>query len=212
MLKGNSEGLRSVRLGTQISVAETIKVLGKAPPLSVLKLCYGSKKFDFAEYLLQLADDLDFTQDTLSSTCSSLQLNPILNGVLAGFNRRRRLGRFKCGHQTLEFDRLRFAQTASEKDSDLFATEMLEKKSKKSTRQPVGNRTSGPICRFYQKDEGCHRQPCMYSHRCIICNKSNHGAVNCIAARRNSKQWGQGEMAETREKPPDPRKRRARAL
>ena len=72
-----------------------------------------------AEQLLQHADDLDFVQDTLTASGSSLQLNPLLNGVLAGFNRRRRHQRFKYGHRTLEFDRLRFAQTASDLDSDL---------------------------------------------------------------------------------------------
>ena len=212
MMKGNSECLRSLRLGTQMPVAETIKVLGKAPPLAVLKLCYGSKDFDFTEHMLQQADNLDFVQDTLSSTCSSLQLNPILNGVLAGFNRRRRHGRFKYGNQTLEFDRLRFAQTASEKDSDLFATEVVEKKGSSVTSQSKDSSMPGAFCKFYQKAGGCNRQPCIYYHKCIICNKRNHGAVNCFSRRRTDRrEVTHQETAESQEIPPNPRRRRARA-
>ena len=74
--------------------------------------------------MLQHADDLDFVQDVLCASGDSLEVNPILNGVLAGFNRRRRYSRFKYGHHTMELDRLRFEHTISEKDSDLQATEV----------------------------------------------------------------------------------------
>ena len=116
--------LQTLRLGTHLSVAEMIKKMGQAPPLAVLRLCYDQKNFDVSDQLLQHADDVDFVQDTLSTTGNSMQLNPVLNGVLAGFNRRRRHNRFKFGDRTLEFDRLRFAETASELDSDLYATEV----------------------------------------------------------------------------------------
>ena len=119
MMTGSSEPLKTLTLGTQLSAREFFKKMGKVPPLAVLQLCYGSREFDFSEQLLQQADELDFVQDTLTVAGNSLELNPILNGVLAGFNRRRRHNRFKYGQQTLEFDRLRFAQTASEYDSDL---------------------------------------------------------------------------------------------
>ena len=79
MMKGDSEKLKTLRLGMVMPVAEVIKALGNAPPLAVLKLCFGTKKYDFADHLLQHADDLDFVQDTLSATCSSLQVNPTLN-------------------------------------------------------------------------------------------------------------------------------------
>ena len=151
-MKGNPEKLKTLRLGTVMPVAEMIKSFGKAPPLAVLKLCHGTKNYDFTDHLLQHADDLDFVQDTLSATCCFLQVNPTLNGVLAGFNRRRRFGRFKWGQQTLEFDRLRFGQTASDKDSDLFATEVMDrktnKKDKKGGEKEVDN-SAGAICRFY---------------------------------------------------------------
>ena len=211
-MKGNADKLKALRLGMMMPVAEVLKALGKAPPLAVLKLCYGSNDYDFADYVLQHADDLDFIQDTLSATCSSLQLNPILNGVLAGFNRRRRYGRFKWGHRTLEFDRLRFAQTASEKDSDLFATELVESKTNKNSGRKNGGNSWGAICKFYQKAAGCFRQSCIYAHRCIICNKRKHGAVNCMTLRRASERGERSrEERKSEERPPNPRKRRARA-
>ena len=106
--------------------------------------------------MLQLAEDFDFVQDVLSTSGNSLQLNPMLNGVLAGFNRRRRHSRFKYGNQSLEMDRLRFAQTASDRDSDLYATEVKSAKTKsarmyKITQQEAGYNSSGAICRFFKK-------------------------------------------------------------
>ena len=221
-MKGDSEKLKALRLGTVMPVAEVIKALGKAPPLAVLKLCYGTKMYDFSDHLLQHADDLDFVQDTLSASCCSLQVNPTLNGVLAGFNRRRRFGRFKWGQQTLEFDRIRFGQTATEKDSDLFATEVLERKTNKKEKKgsvKEGGSTWGAICQFYQKPAGCYRQQCIYSHKCIICNKRGHGAVTCEKLRRArdretyspSVRDSSRSRRSLEERPPDPRTRRARA-
>ena len=210
-MKGDSERLKALRLGMVMPVAKVIKSLGKVPPLAVLKLCYGTKKYDFPDCLLQHADDLDFVQDTLSATCCSLQLNPALNGVLAGFNRRRRFGRFKWGQQTLEFDRLRFGQTASEKDSDLFATEVVREKTNnkdKKAGEKWDDKSGGAICKFYQKPAGCYRRKCIYTHKCIICNRRGHGAVDCETIRRVSEREQNRRRVE--ERPPDPRMRRTR--
>ena len=46
-------------------------------------------------------------------------MNPILNSVLAGFGRRRRYDRFKCGQLNLHFNMLRFVITENDKDDDL---------------------------------------------------------------------------------------------
>ena len=96
MVKGDTESLRTLRLGTQTTVAEALKKLSTMPPLTLLQLCYGYEDFDFAAHLLRHADDLDFVQDTLTAVGMSDALNPILNGMLAGFNRRR-FQRFKIG-------------------------------------------------------------------------------------------------------------------
>ena len=186
--------------------------MGRASPLAVLKLCFGTDKYDFPDCLLQLADDLDFTQDTLNAAGESLVLNPVLNGVLAGFNRRRRYSRFKYGHHTLELDRLRFAHTVSEKDSDLFATEV--KKNRKAGKS-TGFTT---LCTFFQRAGGCSQNNCLFSHKCSICSKPNHGAVDCFSRRQNGNRTKKRQDPKTREdtmqepeKPPHPRFRRARA-
>ena len=87
---------------------------------------FGCQEFDFAECLLQHPDDMDLAQDTLTAVGESQALNPVLNGVLAGFNRRRRFQRFKFAHHTLELDRLRYATTTGPLDSDLLASELTK--------------------------------------------------------------------------------------
>ena len=139
-------------------------------------------------------------------------MNPTLDGILAGFNRRRRFERFKWGQQTLEFDRLRFGQTASDKDSDLFATEFMDRKTNTNDKQggeKEGDNSAGAICRFYQKPAGCYRRRCTYAHKCIICNRRGHGAVDCETIRRASER--ETPRSRQEERPPDPRTRRARA-
>ena len=217
MLSGNSEVLRTLRLGTRLSAAEFIKKLSQAPPLAVLRLLYDQKNYDFTEQLLQQADDLDYVQDVLTTTGNSLQLNPVLNGVLAGFNRRRRQNRFKYGNSTLEFDRLRFAGTASKADGDLCATDVggakEKKEGKRNTEGVKDSSTSGAICRFYQKTAGCRRTKCNYVHKCIICNRTGHGAINCYARTKLKEETvSTSTVSRTEERPPDPRTRRARAI
>ena len=164
--------------------------------------------------MLQHADDLDFTQDIVTATGKSMQLNPILNGVLAGFNRRKRHGRFKWGNQTLEFDRMRFAETVSEMDSDFKATDIHKKKISKNAKLVKGA-NSGAICRYFQREGGCRRQPCIYTHKCIVCERPSHGAVNCYSLQQAPNQKFVSKVHEIRtkseERPPNPRTRRARA-
>ena len=138
-MKGDNEVLSTLSLGQHMSTAEFLKQLGRTPPIAVLQLCFGSRGYNVMDSVLQHADDLDFVQDALSATGDSLELNPVLNGVLAGFNRRRRYNRFKYAHHTLELDRLRFQYTSSEKDSDLQATE-VKKKEKGEKWEEKGNK------------------------------------------------------------------------
>ena len=81
-----------------------------------------------------------------------------MNGVLAGFNRRRRFNRFKYGDRTLELDRLRFAETATELDEDRHVAKIGEKKNKKDSRTGKDSYYSGAICKFYQRKSACYRQ------------------------------------------------------
>ena len=106
-------------------------------------------------------------------------MNPILNGVLAGFSRRR-YNRFKFGHHTLELDRLRFGRTAREKDSDLHATEVNEGPGTGN----AGMRTRrndlrlNTFCSIFQREIGCSFKNCHYAHQCLVCYKSGYGAIN----------------------------------
>ena len=223
MLTGDPQALSQMRLGTQMSTAELLKQLGRAPPVAVLQLCYGIDKYNLPESLLQHADDLDFTQDTLTATGESMELNPILNGVLAGFNRRRRYNRFKHGSHTLEVDRLRFQHTITEKDSDLYATEVLKKKG--TDQQKDNSRRDGTnvirfnrVCNFFQRARGCSYNGCKFIHKCAVCNRLGHGAIDCYSRRpqnrtgtRISKTDSTSEQAITQTRPPNPRTRRSRA-
>ena len=79
MIKGDEKVLRTLRLGTQTTVAELLKKFGQAPPVAILELCFGRTEFNFTEKLLQHADDLDFVQDVLSAVGASNGINPVLN-------------------------------------------------------------------------------------------------------------------------------------
>ena len=134
MVKGDDAVLGNIRLGRQATVAELIKELGQVSPLALLQLVYGHKTFDFPGHLLQHADDLNFLQDTLSAAAGSSELNPMVNAVLASFNRRRRYQRFKIGQCNLDLDKIKFAKTATEQDEDARAT--TPKTRDKSTTTP----------------------------------------------------------------------------
>lgn len=163
--------------------------------------------------MLQHGDDLDFVQDVLTATGGNPELNPTVNAVLDGFARRKRFGRFKCGQLNLEFDRLRYANTITPKDSDLAAKEVT---------QTTGGIRTGPghTCHFFQRERGCaYAQRCRFPHRCIICGSSTHGASTCDQIGLNNSRPSQSgvERSEqhtrgSRERPPNPRFRRGRAL
>ena len=149
-----------------------------------------------------------------------MELNPMLNGVAAGFNRRRRYDRFKYGHQTLELDKLRFAYTASEKDSDIYASEVKEAQGslKNKKRSQKEETRWSPVCSFFQRQMGCNQKAYRFAHKCSICYRFGHGAIDCFSRRSSS--TSENNVAPTRrqearnekERPPDPRHRRARAV
>ena len=205
-------------MGDQTTVAEVIKELGRASPLEVLQLCFQREGLDITDHLLQHADDLDFVQDTLVASGSSRELNPILNGVLAGFNRRRRYKRFKYGHCNMELVRLRFASTASDEDSDLRAAEALANKRNNTTKTQSKKTRYPTLCNYFQRPNGCRLSWCRCAHRCAICNSFGHGAVSCRNRRSGAHSASDrlrrdDEVSEkpNEEKPPNPRFRRARA-
>ena len=163
------------------------------------------------DHLLQHGDDLDFVQDVLSATGGSMELNPILNSVLAAFSRRKTYGRYKCGQLNLDFDRLRYANTITPKDSDLQAKEVTQNQESKTD----SNAGQG-ICKFFQQQAGCRfGLTCRFSHSCVICNSADHGAMACVRRSdgnlQDSRHEGPSDNRSRRERPPNPRFRRARA-
>ena len=162
-----------------------------------------------SNHLLQHSDDLHFVQDVLKATGRSKELNPIMNSVLAGFGRRRRHGRFKCGQLNMHFDQLRFADTKTPKDDD----QKVKDRGEKTPQKTSSFSNSLSICRYFQQRQGCRfgSRDCRFAHRCSICNMTGHGAITCYTREHNIRddtdQVGSGE----RRRPPNPRTRRDRA-
>ena len=183
-----------------------MKVFSKIPPLSLLHICNPEIAKYVTEHLLQHGNDLDFVQDVLKATGSSDELNPILNSVLAGFGRRRRQGRFKCGQLNIHFDCLRFAKTTTEKDHDYKPKDIVTQAEEKA--KATGSMST---CRYFQQLGGCRfgSRDCKFAHRCIICNMFGHGAVTCQARRQRSA--SATSNAGVNRRPPNPRHRRERA-
>ena len=102
-----------MELDTPTTLAKVLKQLEDVPSLALLKLFNREVGNFVMENLMQHSDDLDFIQDVLDVTGSYCELTPTLHAVLAGFNRRRNLGSFKHGHQSILMDRLRFSHLAS---------------------------------------------------------------------------------------------------
>ena len=164
LLEGDITPLQNLRMGTYTTVAEVIKDFSKIPPLSLLQIFNPEIAKYVTEHLLQHSNDLDFVQDVLKAAGASKELNPILSSVVAGFARRRRQGRFKYGQLNIHFDRLRFADTATEKDHDYKAKD-LEKQIEEKAKTNV----SMSVCRYFQQRGGCRfgSKNCKFARRCI---------------------------------------------
>ena len=206
-MEGDDKLVKSLRLGTWTTVGELLNVFGKIPPLSLLNICNPEFGKYMSNHLLQHSDDLDFVQDVLKATGGSSELNPILNSVLAGFGRRRRYGRFKCGQLNLQFDQLRFANTKTPKDDDRKAKDIAEN----VTRRTAGSTNLVSVCRYFQQSQGCRfgSRDCRFAHRCTICNMSGHGAITCQTRVRSMR--AESVEPQERRRPPNPRTRRERA-
>ena len=51
----------------------------------------------------------------------------------------------------------------------------------------MGGGGSTQKCFDFNKPSGCNRQQCKFGHKCMFCNRSNHGASNCRAGSRRSR-------------------------
>ena len=220
MMVGYINALRGLRIGTTMTVAQLLKQLGSAPPMAVLKLCNKATGDFVMENMVQHSQDLDYTQDVLTAVGNHTELNPTMHAVISGFNSRRNTSRFKNRQQSMDLECLRFAHTATPKDSDQQVVKQHQNGNGSGSNTRRTGDMSQAICRFFQRQPGC-RTPgrCRYDHRCIICGNSSHGAVQCYSrpgggARQNQatpeRRWN-ARMQEENDTPPDPRRRRNRA-
>ena len=207
-----------------MTVAQVLKQLSTAPPMAILKLCNRGAGDAVMESMLQHAEDLDFTQDVLTTVANRSELNPSLHAILSAFNRRRNTARFKSGQQNMDLDCIRFAHTATHNDSDVQAKNRQDRSRHSNSRRSTD--ISQAVCRFFQRRWGC-RTPgrCRYDHKCIICGDRSHGAVSCYSrpgvggegrmrqSQTLSEVGNRGSISTTRANsvPPDPRRRLSRA-
>ena len=91
MMYGNTEALKTILMGTQLTAAEFLKILSSLPPLAILRLCNQEVGDYVGAHLLRQAEDLDYVQDVISASGRNAELNPMLNAVLAGFSRWKRV-------------------------------------------------------------------------------------------------------------------------
>ena len=161
---------------------------------------------ELGEWLLQLADDLNYLQELISAVGRESSLNPTLNAVVEAFNRRRFYNRFKTSGKNVELDILLNQSTQSSKDDEL----CIQRASKNS-----------PRLRFAFQRGRCYKTNCTYQHRCSLCWTTTHSA-SCCPQMRSLDNTVKGETSnqQTRRtnyqrgdvRPQHPRYRRDRAF
>ena len=205
---GDDRVVDKLHLGDRLSVAEVLKALSKAAPLTVMKLLNVDKGDQVVSKLGQLQAELDFTQSVSDLVSRQDPLNPSLNAIAEAFKRRNLGGVFLQESQDLSLQALMHSLNKSGNDSDLITPEMKGAK---------GRGTSTRLCFAYQSGI-CRWPSCVYQHRCASCNKYGHGKWKCFSNTSKSTEAPlPGELVpkteKTRfsgEKPPNPRYRRDR--
>ena len=207
---GDSPAMTGVRLGDHYSMAETLKLLGQIPQLSVLKLLHETKAMELATIMAKVAAELDFVQTTLDLVATKDSLNPSMHAVAEAFKRRHLEGYFASGEHNVRVDSLIFADTKSKNDFDHCTTDITKSANKKNLtpRERLGN-----TCHDFQRGY-CRWRNCRFEHRCSECGKRGHGQRSCWQ-RERSKQPRVEEQAKRPDRdsvsrgevPPNPRRR-----
>ena len=78
LTSGNPGVLERIRLGDRLSVAEMIKGLAEAPPLTVLKILYNTGGDYCVEQLDKVLAELDFVQSVIDLEGAKTEVNPPL--------------------------------------------------------------------------------------------------------------------------------------
>lgn len=118
--------LGRIKLDEQYTVAETLKFLCKAPPLSVLELLDRTRANDISTHAAKVSAELDFTQTVLDLTAAKDSLNPSVNAVAEVFRRRYIGGKFASGDHSIQVDSLVYSETKTPTDFDHCATDFRD--------------------------------------------------------------------------------------
>ncbi len=60
-------------------------------------------------------------------------------------------------------------------------------KNKKGAARKSASLALGPTCNFYNRETGCYRRSCRFSHACSHCRRLNHPAFKCFSRQQNTK-------------------------
>ena len=143
---GDRTLMERLRLGDNVPVAETLKLLSRAPPLLVLKLLNGVNGSFVENLLANVTADLDFVQSVADLVSSGDGLNPALNAVADAFRRRQLQGRFVSENNNVRMHALMYADTRGKEDNDFAAQDIKERYSpKKSSARNSGKSAQG-VC------------------------------------------------------------------
>ena len=212
--RGDKSVLNNLRLGDRLTVAEVLKALNMAPPLTVMKLLNLESGRQLESRLGQLLAELDFTQAVSDLVALRDQLNPSMEAIAEAFKRRNLSGVFLKDSQNLSLQALMFSLDKSGNDSDLLSSEIKSAEIKSAD----GRGPSKRPCYAYQRGI-CRWAKCIYQHRCTLCNKFGHGKWQCYSNPTSYNEKGPTNelerktvRAQDREvaTPPNPRYRRDR--
>ena len=173
---GNCRVLDSIRLGERYSIAETLKLLAQAPPLSVLKLMNKVNANGICSLAAKVAAELDFVQESVDLVATKDSLNPSMNAIAEAFRRRHFSGRFVAVNHNVKLDSLVYADTSSANDFDHCASD-IQKLAKEKVKPSQGG-AQKMACFYFQRGI-CRWRKCRFEHRCSGCGRLGHGRVNC---------------------------------
>ena len=218
-LSGGDPGvLEGIRLGDRLSVAEVLKLLGGAPPLTVLKLLYATGGEYCVGQLDKVLAELDFVQSVVDLVGKKTELNPPLAAVPEAFRRRQLSGAFVSVGHNVNVDALLPGVSVHTEDSVLLAPDVKKLgEGSKNQRSASSKRAGRNICWPYQQGE-CRWRNCRFEHRCSFCNVLGHGFYVC-RKKGSSGRGSRGEAShdgrrdgtpQVSDGPPNPRSRSSR--
>ena len=105
---GDDRVVDRLHLGDRLTVAEVLKSLSAAPPLTIMKLLDIDKGDQLRLKLGRLQSELDFVQSVTDLVASRDPLNPSLDAIAEAFRRRNLSGEFMKTGQDLKLQALMY--------------------------------------------------------------------------------------------------------